>query len=255
MSFLDEDTILKTIPINTFSIQSGQIESFASCSILDYLDKHIVVTVAHCTNEERIIGINLEAYQGKPNIVFFTPYPVKKLQVTDFAKKRKWIYKLFHKKYKNLSEAFEKCPDQYDLIYSDIPKDIIPKHNDIHSCLFNRNKKITPIQFPISISKKSVYKFYGMRFVGFYMGQILMEDVYINDLKFIQKKGDYLFFKTEKKFDNPINGCSGAPILDEDGKIVSMVIAQNGNIITGLELNLLKAIFDASYNEAMYEKK
>lgn len=254
MEQLDEDTILKTIPINTFSIKSGQIESFASGSIIEYLGKHIVITVAHCTNEERIIGINLEAYQGKPNILFFSPYPVKKLQVTEYARTRKWLYKLFYKKYKKLSDVFEKCPNQYDLLYSDIPTTIKPKHNDIHSRLFNKEKRLTPIQFPIVIEKKKEYKFYGMRFVGFYKGQIIMNDVYINDMKLIDRKGDYLFFKTNKKIDNTISGCSGAPILDENGKMISMVIAQDGDIITGLELNQLKAILDASYDGGLYGK-
>lgn len=245
---VDNSTILKTIPINTFSVQTGQIASFASCSIVQYKGSEIILTVAHCTNEQRLIGINLGAYQGKPNVMFFQPLPISIMSIRTGAKIKLPFLKLFNQKYKTFKEIayVKKDEDQYDMLYAKIPLGIQPLHNVITSSLFNQPKIKIPITFPCNITKTEKYKFYGLSFVGFANGMIHFNDVSANDLSFVKTIGNYHLFRT-KQINGIIEGCSGAPILDSNGNIVSMVARYKKNMIWGVNLNLLNSVFEVSF--------
>lgn len=247
-----DDTILKTIPINTFSSTTGQIKSFASCSIVQYKGKDIVLTVAHCMDDNRLIGINLGAYQGQPNILFFRPYPVKIMRIRTGIAVLSRFKSFLKPAIKSFDDIFATNKSQYDMLYADIPPNIVPRHPVIDSPLFNKPKKKIPIRFPIMVNKMDFYQFYGLCFKGFSDGMIKFENISASDMRFIKNDGDDFYIFKSKQLPERIDGCSGAPILDKGGQIVSMVVRYKKGRIWGLNLNKLCAIFDASYDRSLY---
>lgn len=73
----------------------------------------------------------------------------------------------------------------------------------------------------------------------------------VTDLQFISSDGDFLYrFRSqnrERRFDKSYRGCSGAPILDEDGRLVSLVVeGSGGRDLFGLNLRRLRSAVDAA---------
>lgn len=239
----EKSIVLSTIPINTFNAITHEIAGYAGGFILDYKNKHIVITAAHVIKEPRLIGINLEIYQGKPNIVFYKPYPILSMKLKPNLPSPDKLGK-----FKNLEDIFEKSSNECDLVYAQIPNNITPKEIDINSPFANELKRIIPITFPIKISPKEKYKFYGLRHVENTNGMQFFEPIFRNDLSIVRQDSYYIYFKTKQTFKNKISGCSGTPILDKEGNIISMIVAQHENYIKGLNLGLLEAIFFAAYD-------
>lgn len=87
-----------------------------------------------------------------------------------------------------------------------------------------------------------------MRHVENTNGIQFFEPIFRNDLSIVRQDSYYIYFKTKQTFKNKISGCSGTPILDKEGNIISMIVAQHENYIKGLNLGLLEAIFFAAYD-------
>jgi hypothetical protein len=234
-------TVLSSIPINIFSGETGEIKGFASSSIIDHNNKNILLSVAHYYDEKDIIGINLCAYQGFPNIQFVRPLYLTMKQLRKTAPLFLLLNKLFGIKYSRMSLVF-KDAESPDIIYGTINSNIAPLHNDISSNLFNLPKIKLKIHFPCFPVKNEKYDFFGLKFINMSQGYINMENVYLSDLHYLKAVDNYYLFHTNYKDD--IKGCSGSPILNEKGEIISMVAKKKGKKIWGVNLNIMKMIFD-----------
>lgn len=238
----EKDIVLKTIPIGTFTIDTEEIASYAGGFVINYKNHHILITAAHVINKPRKLGIMLEAYQGKPNVAFYKPLPIMGLKMrTDLPPASEM------KQVNDLNELFDSQTIKYDMVYTAISKDLKILQNDINSPFFNEPRRVAKINFPITVNKNDKYKIYGLNYIPNDDKLPIFNQIYKNDLRLVDEDNHYLYFKTKRKFKNTIYGCSGSPIFDKNGNIISMIVAQKDNYIQGLKLNILYAILFATY--------
>lgn len=73
----------------------------------------------------------------------------------------------------------------------------------------------------------------------------------VTDLQFVSHEGDFFYrFRSQDKkrrFDQTFRGCSGAPILDEDGTLVSLVVeGSDERDLFGINLRRLRSTVEAT---------
>ena len=68
------------------------------------------------------------------------------------------------------------------------------------------------------------------------------------DMSFIKEDNEFYVFKLDGKHLGHINyqGCSGAPILEDNGKMVGLVVKGNEekNLIYGIKISLYKSLLE-----------
>lgn len=94
------------------------------------------------------------------------------------------------------------------------------------------------------------YGFYGLTFQELKGSRLIQVPKLETGMKYLASEGDYHIFKTERPYKSyeEYQGCSGAPILDEHGRLVSLVVEGDDRKtkILGLNLNFYKIALDAT---------
>ncbi len=226
--------VLASIPMRCLDEQNKPIR-FGTACIINYCQKRILLTVSHVVAEG---GWFIEiGYDPNKQKVAVQP-----------------IGKLYY--FKKLS-AVEK-PDDIDFAFIEIAEDIIPFHQIIKDDLsieFECHKHVLNSTMQIIPDQKKEYGFYGQtQFVcekNPPMPLILSGDPRLEiGMKYIGLRDDFYCFKLNHKHegDEKYKGCSGAPILDGDGNLVSLVVGgvAEEDLILGFPLAKYKSLIDVA---------
>lgn len=200
---------LSSVQLNQLNDQKIPI-GFASGVLVEYHDQHLLLTVSHATGNSKNWAIQTkyvpekgtENYQlGAMNFLTKISLPALTIKDVDFS-------------------------------YVRVPKSIVGYRQEIEP------PNIVKSEIPITIHQSNLddmptlgdnYGFCGMimpthenHFGQFYVGGELR--VY-SGLSYLRTEEDYHIFKLPFKHPGHehFRGCSGAPILDESGKIVGLV--------------------------------
>lgn len=108
---------------------------------------------------------------------------------------------------------------------------------------------------PFKFDKKENYCFYGLKdFRHNNDGTISCQDFFVNNLKFIKIEKGYAIFKMNGASTN-LKGCSGAPIIDSNGNLVSILVKlHKKNMICGVDLRRFETAMHIAVNDITGEQ-
>jgi len=224
---------LSSYPIRELGADLMPINMASAC-VINYLERKILLTVHHATGNNGNWAIELE-YEPPRN-----------------ATKMHQLGGMYFLKSINLNTINSM---DIDFSFIEIPANTEAYHQDINyqANQINWSKKRL-IGNPCFDKDPDVDKKYC--FAGWIRGsrqdnKLLSENIEYNNLKYIKTEGDYHLF--ELPFSHPghdaFKGCSGAPIMDEDGNIVALVCKGDisKNIVYGISLKRYKIAIDVTY--------
>ena len=224
---------LASYPIRELNEEKMPINMASAC-IIEYLNKHILLTVYHATGNNGNWAIELE----------YVP--------SENATKMQQLGGLHFIKQLNITNGEEK---DIDFAFIEVDKSIDAFHQEIDyqsNKVNNQYKRLIVSPVFVEPSMEDEYCFSGW-IKGQKKDQYLYsENVQYNNLKYIGKKDEYLLFKLP--FSHPghdfFQGCSGAPIMNKNGDVVALVCYGDikSDTIYGISLQKFRMAIDAIYN-------
>ena len=228
---------LSSIPLRKLD-PVGYPIGIASGCLIDYLDRKILLSVFHATKSDGNWAIELKYEKGKGTAV----YPLGAFNYLAEIKLGTSVI------------------NDVDFSYTEIAKDVesffqqLTPQGDIIS---ERKRPAFTPSFASIPTKDEIYGF---------SGQVLPEmhraiDTFITEhrtypgLKYEATEGAYHIFTlpVEHPGHEHFKGCSGAPIIDTKGNIVSLVCHgdMDRNAIFGVALNHYKVALDITYGQLL----
>jgi hypothetical protein len=218
-------------------------DGIASGCLINYLNKTIILTVAHAVAEGGW-GVKLEITPDLLQIYYRAQYTLMsqgKINISNIEQGSTDISDIMIEP-KMIDFAFANLPNEFPVFdeYLDYNKGIKyfrPKH------IF-----ITNLQ-DIPTSGKN-YAFYGETkpTINEERKQIVTVPKFINNVKFLCSENEFHIFKLPfTVYDaKELRGCSGAPIFDEDCVLVSLVVGcrVGTDKLFGISLNKFKIAID-----------
>jgi hypothetical protein len=145
--------------------------------------------------------------------------------------------------------------ERLDFSYTTLADDIKTFHQVIEpetNKIYEHERLIIDIDFDVKPSENKTYSFFGQTEIKNNGLTINSVGKLITEMKFVKEEGQFYIFKLPYKHPGHIyfKGTSGAPILDSDGNLVSIVCKgeEEQNIkedhIFGLNLRKYKSIID-----------
>jgi len=213
---------------------------FASGCMIGYRGRVFVATVAHATENEGNWAIEIGFDSSKGQMKLY------QLGQMDFVKK--YILK------KNKLKERE-----FDFSYKLLKDDIAPRRQDINEIgSILQDEAILPITSALSdypINDKR-YGFWGCT-KQFTQGRFLkVTPKCESNLRYdgINELNQLYFFRTPEIYRSykEYEGCSGAPIICEDGALVALVVEgdKKKTGIFGLPIHTVRALFDVELHQA-----
>jgi hypothetical protein len=114
---------------------------------------------------------------------------------------------------------------------------------------FNQNQ----IKEPNTFEK---YSFYGMSNFRTTNNSFLCDEISATNIRFKKTKGYYHQFKLNQCYPE-LKGCSGSPIIDKNGNLISLVIKKDkiyNDIVYGINLKLIEILLHQEVNLITGEK-
>ena len=109
---------------------------------------------------------------------------------------------------------------------------------------------------PFSFDKNGCYCIYGLKnFQSSDHGHFLCEDFFEDDLKYLKEEKGFLIFEMAGAT-TALKGCSGAPIIDSNGNLVSLLVKlhKKKNMICGVDLRRFVQHMHIAVNEITGEE-
>ncbi|WPO84614.1 hypothetical protein SD427_18980 (plasmid) [Chryseobacterium sp. JJR-5R] len=246
---VDQLSVYSSIQIYQANPNIMKPEGFGTGCIVAYLGHKFLLSVSHVTNDDNLTTY-LETNLPPEN----NTTPLK--PIGNFI----W-YDIFH--YNNLSldlidfEDLLAGGERIDFTFSKLTENFELKQPPIDFGLFNveEGEKVSlDLKYANTPNKDETYSFYGKirpKYEGIYLK---MEPTLKNGLKFHKTKGLFHMFLAPKiiKDKDDYRGCSGAPILDSEGRIVALAcsLRENSQIIYGISIQecmkLIKLALDTN---------
>lgn len=138
-----------------------------------------------------------------------------------------------------------KLPKGYP-IFLNIPQNS-PYYNQLHE-IFDYK--------PFKFDEKENYCLYGLaNFCNNVNGTIACQDFFVNNLKYLKIEKGYAIFKMNGASTN-LKGCSGAPIIDSNGNLVSILVKLHTkrNMICGVDLRRFVPAMHIAVNDITGEQ-
>lgn len=264
---IKEEAILHSLRIISID-KSKKPESFGCGCLVLFRNFYFVLTVAHIqkTKESKLVLIlhNLPELNQIPNWYIINPMKFKSYRTKYPVWFGKIIIKLFNKsglskKIDPLSKVM-KYMGGVDFVSSAVYLPYDPVLSlPINSQYVGLPYKYFDYQNVKEPTIKENYSFYGLIELGTRKDNYRCKELYINNMKYIETKGYYHKFSIDQ--DNKIlKGCSGSPILDSNGNLVSLVVKRDKikkNIIYGIDLKKITIALHIEVNnitgEEIYE--
>ncbi len=245
---LDFVTKISSVSLHSLNKDCTPIATASGC-LIRYKGAKFLLTVSHAILEPGRWAIQLEYDFEKQGIKYYCPI---------FQWFTQGKIKLDQKDLSQPIENMIEDPRTIDVAYARIPDDIQPvdEYFDFEKGIkYFAPKKIIETNLLDVPDTTSKYSFYGDVRTSVYEKQkaILINPKLQKNVKFVcDFKDDYYRFQLPEiikdKYD--YKGCSGAPIIDENGTLVSLVTngAENTNILLGINFKKLKVALDCELN-------
>ena len=254
-----EKIIRSTVHIVMTDPKTLMPKGFGSGCLVKFKEKELLFTVAHVTDIQAATCI----LTGQPPVLNKTPmYSVGGMWFLD---------KFDITKYEEQIEKLKTTPDriedrdfgQVDFSFATLKHKINILQNEIKFSDFtvaSGEKIVTPLTLTEQPSKEIEYGFFGRIKAKWMMLNnypvLASQEVFYGGLKFTRKIGHYYEFELPNKINDnaDFQGTSGAPIMDKDGNIVSLVTHgyEGADKIYGIALSDFKSGVEAMIlNEEM----
>lgn len=231
--------ILSSIPIRELDDNLNPV-SFASGVVVKYGGQNYLLTVAHATGNNGKWGIETKYLKGVGQQLFMVGQ-------FSFAK----IGNILSGDIKDL-----------DLSYAKIINDIVPYYQELNpdeSVEFEAQRLVHITNLGNYPNENSKYGFAGyvkpsLEEHIFSKNKLLFSDGRIvMDMTYIRDEDEYYVFQLADGHLGHINykGCSGAPILEDSGKLIALVVkgSEEDNLIYGIKISLFKSLLDVDLLE------
>jgi hypothetical protein len=244
-------TKISTVSLHALDKKVSPIGSASGC-LITYKGKKFLLSVSHAILSEGRWGMELEYDIKKMGIKYYCP-------IFGWMTQGKINVDVATKDFNAPIDSLIEDPRTIDIAYAEIPDDINPidEYFDFEAGI----KYFCPKNvIQTNLLDKPVigvnYSFYGnVRTIvnNEYKAIILTPQMQLNVRYVCDYKEDYHRFGLVEviKDCKDFKGCSGAPIIDEEGRLVSLVT--NGivttNVILGIKLDKLKVALDAELND------
>jgi hypothetical protein len=231
-----EDLIFKTM---LSCVQLRQLDELsmpinhASGVIVNYCNKKVLLSVFHATRDFSNWALEIK---------------------TDFAigTQLKWLGLLGTAVVGNTTHDEIK---RIDFSYTTLPEDIKTFHQVIEpetNTVYEHERLILDIDFNVKPSANKKYSFFGQTEINNNGNVINSTGKLITEMDFVEEKEQFYVFKLPFKHPGHqfFKGASGAPILDNDGNLISIVSRGENeqdvikDLIYGLNLKKYKSIID-----------
>lgn len=229
---LEEYIALSSIPIRSTD-SSGMPTGVGSACICEYEGKRILLTVHHATG-------NMENWAIQVRYVPSKGTAMQPLGAMNFLKAF------------NINTNIGK---DIDFAYVEIPNDIEPMSQELDprtGSILNEKKRLdSKVDFNVVPSANESYGFSGQVLPELSGNALITELRTYTGLKYIGDEDDYHMF--ELPFQHPghehFKGCSGAPIIDTKGNVVSLVCKGDipTNRVYGISLKKYEVAINATY--------
>lgn len=241
-----ESIAASSVPLWKYDKNQFPLANASGCMV-DYAGERFLISIAHAsiaTDEWTFEVKTVDVYNGE---VCTCIQPINMQFLTQF----------------NLGENENQLtePKIVDFTYRKIPKDLF----SIQSIRFadgtlisaQRSVFVPDLEIKPSIEKK--YGFFGqVRFNGVIGKRIVFENRLEHDLAYTGRDGDFYVFKLSHPYGshNGYKGCSGAPIIDEDGNLVCLVSfgKKSTNSIYGIDIHKYMAALQIEANPPPKQK-
>ncbi|KGO78798.1 hypothetical protein Q763_16555 [Flavobacterium beibuense F44-8] len=245
----DELAIKSSIQIYQADKSKMKPEGFGTGCIVKYLGHTLLLSVSHVTNEDGLTTFLETNLQPEKNTTPLKPigglvwYDVFK--VTDGMDLTDFQY-LIENKAEPIDVTFAKLTEQFELKQ--------PAMDFKYFLIEAGDKLMLDLDYATVPDKNNTYSFYGKirpEYQGIYLK---MTPTLKNGLKFHRTNGYFHMFLAPEiiKDKDDYRGCSGAPILDSEGRIVALAcqIRENTKIIYGFSIQecmkLIKLTIDTN---------
>lgn len=265
---IDKILVEYTIPIVS-SDDKRKVEKMFSGCLLNFRSLNFVLTVAHGLKNKKskpaIIMHNIYGLEHLPNWYIFNPIRLKQFRTRFHTKIVKLIFEINRKLRKGISDdelmsKIIKYVGGIDYMSSAVFLPYLPVHSlPIDSKYFGIPKNIFQERNLAIPNTNANYNFYGLVNYRIENGNYLCDEKYVHNIKYVKTKGYNHIFKLQSKEIN-LRGCSGAPIIDNEGNLVSILIKRNKifrKYLYGINLELSKIALHQEANaikgEEVYE--
>lgn len=231
------DVVLSSVPLWKYDKYTVPIANASGC-LIDYAGSRFLLSIAHASiarDEWHFEGQTLVIHEdGREGTLI---HPVKMNFLTEF------------KLIEGTHEVTK--PKLVDFTYRKIPMEMRSKQviRFADGAIWMDERKVFKPDFDIKPSAGKKYGFFGqVRFSGLQGAQIVFEHQLEDNLKYIGKNGDEFVFQLPHPYGSHKNyqGCSGAPIIDEDGNLIALVSygLKSTNCIYAIDINRYRAALD-----------
>ena len=211
--------------------------NYASACLVNYREHLFVLTVSHATCNQGNWAIEVKYVPGKGMELF-------QLGGMGFLEG----YRIKHNKLKS---------KKVDFSYKLLSQPPAPRHQIMSTTgviLEDEPKYNLPSDLTLSPNLSEQYGFWGGTRQSFDSHNLVITP----KLEVGKTEGDMFFFKTSQPYKSykEYRGCSGAPILTSDGRLVSLVVEgdKKKTGIYGLDLRIYKCALDAEIDMASNTK-
>lgn len=226
---LENTIILSSIPIKKLDLDLMPIGSASSC-LIRYTGNLIIFTVAHATGDFGNWAIEIDV---------------------DFNNDRSKMYQIGQMNFLAKADINIGEIKDIDFSYALIKENIKPMHQFIdgeNKEIISIPKRIISTDLESIPDKDNEYGFYGLTrssLDGYFL--TFAPSLEMN-MKYVGNQDDFFIFKLNHEYGEHANykGCSGAPILDNDGKLVALVAKgdKDNDCILGIGLQKYKVAID-----------
>jgi len=258
---LKDEAALHTIRVISSS-DKKHIENIGGGCLLFFRNLLFVLSVKHIKKSKKsllfVIFHNSPSLGIFPNWAGLNPTYLRGARTRFNIKIAKIIAKIANKlKIKNYMDLLIKNTGDLDFFTCIYPLIYLPIfHLPINSIYYNKKYKTFNQNQIVIPTKNNNYCFYGLTNFRYENKLPLCDEIFINNVKYLKTKGYYHIFKVNVDNRN-LKGCSGSPILDENGNLVSLVVKRTRfkrNKIYGINLERVKIAFHMEANSILGEE-
>jgi hypothetical protein len=248
---------LSTVPIHLLSEENRLKETASSC-IIEYQNEHILLAAEHSVIDEPtmlqkkcgiLIGIDPNERKTEyyiPSIHFLKSHTLSEKELESDPNE-------------TLPKIINERSIFVDFAYSFLPKHVAPRDEFIdyeNNLVYFTEKNIIKTNLEIDPNKEDKYNFFGRTKTEINDKErtFSFQEQKQKNIKFLKVKENDEFYvfempnviKTKEEF----QGCSGSPIFNERGELVSLFVKQftNTNRILGINLKKFKVAIDIDIN-------
>lgn len=258
---LQEECVLHTLHI--ISVDKNNKPEMFGCGCLIFFRNHyFVLTAAHIKKTEKskmvLILHNFPFLKAIPNWYIINPTLFKSYKLIFpiiISKFIIWVNKKLGCK-KDVTNTIIKYNCDIDFALSEVILPFMPiVCLPINSSYAGRPYKYFNYESVKDLNTADNYYFYGL-LVSREPLNNKCEEIFINNMKYIKTKGFYNIFKIEGDNRN-LKGCSGTPILNEKGELVSLLVKRasiNRHIVYGINLKKVETALHIEVNNITGEE-